>query len=223
MTQLIGENVMPRKKALVVLSSIVFALSACTEVPLKPDTLTQSDLSAENGVLVGAISRGPAEWLYTTYAVQFREVGTTEMPETYVQMSSKSFFYLGDPKFDDDFASDESSGAIFAYVLPPGEYEFYQYYLHRGTGVGWVEFRSHDDFSIKFAIEPGRITYVGEFRADPVNGKNMFGIFVPAGIDLTLHNAQQRDLSILAAKYPNLDISNVILAREVECEIIYSC
>ena len=95
--------------------------------------------------------------------------------------------------------------------------------LPGGPGVGSVEVRSPDDFSIKFAIEPGRITYVGEFRADPVKGENMFGISVSAGIDLTLHNAQQRDLSILAAKYPNLDVSNVILSREVECEIIYSC
>ena len=200
----------------------LFLVCGCASAPMVPEVLSRADLSAGNGLLVGSVSRAPGIWPYTTYALYFRKVGSGADAGTTVKFSStNSIIELGKHKFDDDYVTDESSGAIFANLLPAGEYEFYQYYLYTYGGGAETTFESKEDFSIKFTVTPGHITYIGEFRAEPLQAKNMFGIKIPDGVDWSLHNNRERDIAILIGEHPDLAGTPSDSAIDSGCASIY--
>jgi len=60
-------------------------------------------------------------------------------------------------------------GALFGLDLPPGTYEFYQF--RSAGGRNWVS--AKEDFSRKFVVEAGKVSYVGNF--DLLTGEGDFG------------------------------------------------
>ncbi|MEM7433493.1 MAG: hypothetical protein AAF351_16330 [Pseudomonadota bacterium] len=212
---------MVRIRSLVFL--LIFSLSGCVTPPLIPETLGKSELNTGNGILIGSISRAPGKWSYSDYTLYFRELGADEDSRQLVSVShTNTLLDMGRHQFADDFESEDSSGSVFASVLKPGEYEFYQYYLYKYGGTGQI-FQSAEDFSVRFTIKPGQVLYIGEFRATPLFANNLFGMSVPASVDWSLHFNMQRDLELIISKFPQMDGVEPVSLYPNGCETVYSC
>jgi len=88
--------------------------------------------------------------------------------------------------------------------LPPGDYEIVNFDVDLVGGVARSTWRSKKDFSIPFTIAPGRATYVGEFLAVRINGKNFFGMTVPNGAYFVLADKAEREIALAKQKEPGI-------------------
>ena len=88
--------------------------------------------------------------------------------------------------------------------LPAGRYVIDRISCSDGTET--ERFPSH----IEFAIEPGKVTYLGEFLVVQVEGKSRIGLTMTQGwfVDVTDHQA--RDLEF--AKQKGLDVAGAIIS-----------
>lgn len=78
------------------------------------------------------------------------------------------FLYDGPALFSHpDFKRDGMVGKVMASALPAGEYEIFAVGGVTDNGLSRGYWQSHPNFSIRFTIAPGRITYVGQFLARP--------------------------------------------------------
>jgi len=109
-------------------------------------------------------------------------------------------FGLRPPKPETDFADDFEAANIFVWPLAPGNYEIYDFDVLYSVGNGWSTFSSKVEFSVPFTIEPGRTIYLGEFRAMDLNGRNIFGLPVPAGVKFQIFDKSARDLALAKAR-----------------------
>ncbi len=92
--------------------------------------------------------------------------------------------------------------SLFAFSLPPGRYEFYDFRLAAGNNVYWT---AADEFSIPFTVEQGETAYLGEIRTIPLRGKNLFGITVPAGGYFEIGDLFKRDIPNLQSQFPDVN------------------
>ena len=95
-----------------------------------------------------------------------------------------------------DYSSAYVAGVVRTYSLQPGEYEVYKVELYFGNGFVEQHFSSKEPFAIPFTIKPGRSVYLGEFRAMPMEGRNLFGLPAHAGAKFMLSDQSARDIPI---------------------------
>ena len=89
----------------------------------------------------------------------------------------------------------------------PGEYEFYSFEIWSDNGYARERFTPNQNFSVPFSIKPNTSTYVGDFRAMEVSGRNVFGLPVEGGAYFMISDQGDRDLKIAKAHDPG--VSNV--------------
>jgi hypothetical protein len=63
-----------------------------------------------------------------------------------------------------------TSGVVKAVAFKPGTYELYNFFMEDGSRTQW---RSRQDFALRFQVKPGEVTYLGEFRATRTRTKDL--------------------------------------------------
>ncbi len=102
-----------------------------------------------------------------------------------------------------DFSEYGSKGELFAIELQSGEYQI------NGWDVfsGYATISPLSPISIKFKIEPGKATYIGNFTFTQTDSLG----FTVTGVSVTYSNKFVRDKDVLAKKYPYIVNENVML------------
>jgi len=108
---------------------------------------------------------------------------------------------------DDD---QSEQGDVLITTLAPGQYEIFNFSNFYSNGYAERTSTLPADISIPFEIKPGRATYIGNFKALAVYGRNIFGIYIPAGARYVVVNQCDRDIAI--AKRKNTAITDVDIA-----------
>jgi hypothetical protein len=182
---------MPRPLSLLLIT-LGLALSGCwatTDTPARWKQLPPEQASSVFGTITAEMG-GPSGPL-SRYMIHFRNIDTREESFLSVNPGMDS---SGDPEL---YERRRTSGAFFDITLPPGRYEFYDVWMVAATGFGSTEYRSREPFSVPFTIEPGKTHYIGEIRAYPVVGRNVFGMSLAAGGYFVLRDQEARDTRIL--------------------------
>jgi hypothetical protein len=144
------------------------------------------------GYLIVALGSS-ASTEYSRYVLLFRKKKSDQPANgnvTYVQ--EKAFTSI-----NRDFDGRSGNGIVEVRNLPAGEYEIYNFGIYKSDGT---QFKAKDDFSIPFTINPGVATYLGEFKAEKITGRNLIGMNVSAGAFFVIGDMQQRDIPIAKAK-----------------------
>ncbi len=176
---------------------VVFALllSGCATV----DRIPTDYAGADAGKLI--LGMGAATGTsYSSYSLLFRKRASSSNGEkaaggrfTYYQTN---IFY----KQADDYHSSSESGVVLVHSLPPGEYEIYNFDIFYNGGTVQKHFESRVDFSIPFSIRPERATYLGNYQANKLTGKNIFGLPLSAGAVFAVSDRLEAELPIAEAK-----------------------
>jgi len=74
-----------------------------------------------------------------------------------------------------DFDTEDGTGAVFVRPLPAGDYEIHKVRASGSVGSIGAVVSSRTEFSIPFAIQAGRATYVGSFKAHPTGSAKIEG------------------------------------------------
>jgi len=106
----------------------------------------------------------------------------------------------------DDYPEDKlRDGSLIALPLKPGDYELINWGLYTANGVSFTDIHpAKSPVPLKFTINPGEITYIGDLHIEPIMGKNLFGIKMPVGGNPGISDNSAVDLKLLREKYPNL-------------------
>lgn len=195
-----------------VLVGIALSLTACwatTDTPTRWNQLPAEQVGWAFGTITAEMS-GPSGPL-SRYIIRFRNLDTREEGFLSVNPGMDS---SGDP---DLYERRKTSGTFFDIPMPAGRYEFYDVWMVAATGFGSTEYRSREPFSVPFTIENGKMHYLGEFRAYPLVGRNVFGMSLPAGGYFVLRDQEDRDTKLLLKRRQAATIGPVKnLARELD-------
>jgi hypothetical protein len=103
-----------------------------------------------------------------------------------------------------DFSEGAANGVVVVGSIPPGDYEVQNFSSSRYGYPVSRTFSSQVDAAIPFSIRPGEATYIGEYQAREVNGRNLFGAEFTVMIYFVVTDKSDRDLGVAARKMPAL-------------------
>lgn len=122
------------------------------------------------GLLAGSFGTLKSERRFSGSRLLIRHVSTGQTAA--FEFHGGGFLVASDQA---DFNKSESRGTVFTMKLPAGSYEIYGFGLFQSGGFGgW--YGSMREFSVPFAIEPGKVTYVGEYILRRTPGGNVEGV-----------------------------------------------
>jgi len=93
-------------------------------------------------------------------------------------------------------------GRLAALRLSPGDYELNGWRVRKSSADGITEMSPEHSFSFPFTIRPGETTYLGQINLDIQNH----------GTSIMVTDQRQRDLKLLAEKYPLIRIKSFQVA-----------
>ncbi|RZF82954.1 hypothetical protein EXT46_05745 [Pseudoalteromonas sp. CO325X] len=169
-----------------------------TERPNLPETIDNGLAQKDGyGVIIGSLSRANAAAIYDIWSISLRSKDSNM--EQDVNILGKASTTAPFVAYDFDYKEKKYSGNLFAYIVPAGEYEFYNYRLFQNRGALSRNWHPEDEFSIPIEVKSGAINYIGEYSAT----KDYFW-------EITSNKA--RDIPLFKARYPNLDWSELIIS-----------
>lgn len=186
------------KKILAILAVIM--ISACGSMPEVRNEYQGAD-AGRIAIGIGAI----ANTHYSSYSLQFRKVGDKEG-------ESNRFVYFQHNEFSAqkrDYNSKEENGVVQSFLLPPGDYEIYNFDVFLNSGTVQKNFGSRNDFSIPFRVRPNETTYLGNYQANLTVGKNLFGMSIPAGAVFVVTDREMADLALVKKRLPNVSFGTI--------------
>lgn len=170
-------------------------LGACASV----DSIPTNYAGADGGKVVVGIGAAPGT-SYSSYALQFRKrvnAGAAAQPAT------GRFIYFQTNIFSrqtPDYTANGENGVVLVEALPPGDYEIYNFDVFYNGGTVQKNFASKTDVSIPFSVKPGATTYLGNYQANKLTGKNLLGMPLPAGAVFIVSDRLATELPIAQAK-----------------------
>ena len=200
---------MPHRLLVLLLLGLSLVACASSDTPARWKQLPPEQVGWAFGTITAEMS-GPSGPM-SRYTIRFRNLDTKE----------EGFFSIN-PGLDSSGEPDlyerrKTSGAFFDIPMPAGRYEFFEFWTVAASGFGSTEYRSREPFSVPFTIEQGKVHYLGEFRAYPLVGKNIFGMSLPAGGYFVLRDQEQRDTKLLLKRREVATVGPVKnVARELD-------
>lgn len=188
----------------IILIAMSLALFSCkmTERPNLPGTIDNGLAQKDGyGVIIGSLSRANAAAIYDIWSISLRSKDSNI--EQDINIRGKASTTAPFVAYDFDYKEKQYSGNLFAYVVPAGEYEFYNYRLFQTRGAFSRNWHPENEFSMPIKVKSGAINYIGEYSATKEHYWEVT-------------NNQTRDIALFKAKYPNLDWSNLIIALPKE-------
>jgi len=156
----------------------------------------RTDIAADDAGYVvystGADEYSPASY----YTLHFRDAARRESVD-------RVFRPVGNPYEDPplDFDTPSFQGAVFVLRMKPGEYEIYNYTVRKPHAIGGdTLFTAGREFRIPFAVEKGKITYLGQYRAQVLKGRDDRDKEVDAYFYYIIEDQADRDLAIARAR-----------------------
>lgn len=178
----------------VVTTIIAMALNACTA------TIPTNYAGPDAGRVV--LGFGAAnDTTYSTYTLLFRNVRSSAES---VGAAAKGYFVFCQTnvfcggKFD--YEKPNEVGVVLIASLPAGSYEIYNFDVFYNAGTVQKNFSSKRPFSIPFEVKPGTTAYLGNYQANGISGKNVFGMAVPAGAIFIVEDRTAVDVGIASKK-----------------------
>ncbi len=139
----------------------------------------------------------------TSSMLLFRKIGSEETAGVVLKKH-----FMGPTKWD--FQERDRDGKVFKLAIDPGDYEIYGVGFYFNNGQVFRKYESKEPFSLPFTLEEGKAYYLGEFLANGLWGKNIFGISIPAGGYFEASKNKSRDLELLKTKFPELQEQEII-------------
>lgn len=181
------------KKSLALAS--LLALSACSSMNRLPTNYSGTDAGY---VVIGVGATTQTD--YSRYTLLFRKTGLTKVGR---------FSYASTKASPTGYKANTESGVVEVHTLPPGNYEVYNFDIAMKLGNGETHLTSKTDFSIPFTIRPGQVTYLGNYLASQINGKDVFGQPIPTGVVFVVEDREEHDVYLAAKQKPGLTSSVV--------------
>lgn len=168
-------------------------LTACAVSSVKEDYAL--DVASNQGLLLCSLTYSPR---YSSYQMFLRRVGSDERQRLQIGLPRP----LIPPAMQDwDIEQRGMRGQTFAIALAPGRYEFFGWQVTSGGAV----VTPSETFSILVEIAAGKATYAGNFHFEQTAS---IGVNV-SGVNVYHVDEAERDLKVLAAKYPQVDAAGV--------------
>lgn len=165
----------------------------------------------KSGVVIasvgGAWTGGPR------YSVSFRPVAS---PTTVGELIFRRSWFDLDPV---DIQEDSAYGTVATRRLAPGMYEIYGAMVFYGSGLGQLSYFDKRPFSFPFEILPGKATYLGEFIARPIRGKDN-----ALGLIFTVRDRRVRDLALLRKRgieFPENAVVSAVMNKNQSANSIF--
>lgn len=175
-------------------------LSACSSVPDIRNEYQGSD-AGRVAIGIGA----SAKTYYSSYSLIFRKVSEKNS-------NSNRFTYLQDNVFSAqkrDYDNSEENGIVQSLRLAPGDYEIFNFDIFLNGGTVQKNFSSKSEFSIPFSVRPKETTYLGNYQANMVTGKNFFGFNVLAGAVFVVTDREKADFDLVMKRLPSISLGPV--------------
>ncbi|MDM4768981.1 hypothetical protein [Solimonas sp. SE-A11] len=167
-------------------------VSGCAAKNIRADY----EQTADKGVMLGSVTR---DGRLSAYRVLYRPLGQEkgfEFVETGCDSIMEPSCYA-----HQDFTALGMKGDLFAVELPPGDYEFFSWDVVGGSAHAGPA--SH--FSMKYRIQPGRITYIDNFHFTELANRGL--VVTSASVDYT--QPFERDWALAQKKYARLRSDSV--------------
>lgn len=160
----------------------------------------------KTGVVVGSIGLAKSDIGYHRYSLIARDLATNEKLYFYFKRSG----VLDTPA---DFSDGRAQSAIFALRLPEGRYEIHNIeYFSVGLFGSENRVTARRDFSIPFEIKAGEGTYLGEFVAVNVPGRNLLGMRTVIWTYWEIADRQDRDVALARQRLTDAPLTTITRA-----------
>ena len=186
-----------RSKILLALLPLL-SLVGCLLIREPADSSLKFNPDGATGIIVGSITHGQKKGSPDFAQIQFTK--TDRKADGLV----KSGAVLGFGSEGKDFPDDPTiRGTIFAFELPAGDYHFDVWYIQDSNIMISPSVRLQP---LAFTVQPGSVTYVGNFFAEPVVVNNVLGTQTAVGGSAKWIDNFKRDLPLIAKKYPGIPL-----------------
>lgn len=158
------------------------------------------------GMVVGSTGVSKAVRGFHRYTLVAREVSTNE---------KLTFYFTPNAPYGEriDFREARFDASVFAFEIPDGRYEISNFELLAiGLYGATRTLSARNDFSIPFDIKAGQTTYLGEFIAVNVLGRNFLGMQVVAGSYWEVSDQQARDIAVARQQLSEAKFDSIISA-----------
>lgn len=109
-------------------------------------------------------------------------------------------------KIPDDYPNDDTKvGRLLAFKAEPGKYYISDWLLYIFMYPSEKTVRPKNFEPLKFSVESGKITYIGNLHIETTYGKNILGITIPSSGIPSIDNNEEIDLKLLSKKYKNFN------------------
>jgi hypothetical protein len=186
------------KRILVLLLAVL--LTACGSIP---DVRNEYQGPDAGRVAIGIGATVPTR--YSSYSLVFRKVGEKDAP-------ANRFVYFQDNSFSAqkrDYDNAAENGVVQSFRLPPGDYEIFNFDIFLNQGTVQKNFGSRQAFSIPFTVRPNETTYLGNYQANLITGKNIFGLTLPAGAVFVVSDRAQADVALAQKRLPAVQFGTI--------------
>lgn len=184
--------------------TVMFMATGCAVAP-KLRTDVPADEAGYVVFSIGADEQSSASY----YKLNFRDPASRDSTDV-------TFFPSTSPDADrkPDFTSAAFEGSVFALRMKPGDYEIYNFTVRqRHESMSEMLFTAARDFSIPFVVEKGKVTYLGQYRAQLLKGKSVTGKEVTAIFYYVIEDQADRDIAVARAR--KIIPSGLVPEREV--------
>ena len=162
------------------------------------------DSNTKNGVLLTSIRYVGG---YSGYAVSYSNNSSKERGT--IQFGEGMMLIPIVPK--GDYAAYEKKAELFAIELPEGEYQIDGWNVYSG----YATISPIAPISIKFKVEAGKATYIGQFIFTETDS---LGATI-TNVDVDYIDNYQEDSAVLKSKYPNISETSIIRGILEDAEI----
>lgn len=173
---------------------ITLSLASCgaTKTAARSEALAPPS-STESAYLIATIgvkTSGENSSVFSVTRLRYRQIGTPAGGT----ISFANNMWFPSPTA---FTTSTSKGGTAILALKPGNYEIFNVEFYYNRGQFETTFRVERDFSLPFTLKAGEALYLGEFIAETMWGRNIFGIPIPAGGYFRRDDKRERDLPLL--------------------------
>ena len=170
----------------------LLVLCGCESTPI-PDDYKGADAGR---VVIGIGARSGTG--FDLYQLRFRRAGETNGDAGLgaVGWLQSNLFREQAP----DYHTDSEAGVVQVRSIPAGRYEVFTFLVSDSRG-SWFP---REEFSIPFVVRPRETVYLGNYRAQRVSGKNLFGMRIPIGAIFVVSDRMQADMEIARGKEATL-------------------
>ncbi len=169
---------------IILLAPIIFLSSCAKKYDLITKEVVSSQISVQpqgKGTILGSVSTNRR--LTNSYAsITLKQLSTGK-----IQLLSANT--------KDNNKNSSPKGRTYLINLDPGKYAITNWRL---SIPGYL-----------FDISVGDYLYLGNFHLEVVSGKNIFGIIIPAGVDIKVRDKKERDIKDLKRKFPKLPADKI--------------